>query len=466
MNSTDLLKALNLEAAPKETVKDHGATEVGSQKSASASVTALELDRWSLRRGKDVLQDSKRIQQLLEGDQEAEIITADFHAAAFDPDPKVVEKCVDEARHDFVKTLLETPEYHALHADTMLDPMASEIAAAAFATQYCELRKEREQNEGGGGGFPGTGTGNREIDSLRKVGKALKEAKEEVGDLRDMQAGLGMGPEGKSADPQTTASMFQRVRNSEFIRKVIEAAGRYRRFAQATQRRKVIHGHDDLVGIELDGDVGRLIASELACLNDPDLEMLAMKRIVERQAFCRQYQGVEPVAKGPVIVVVDESGSMRRRIHQAKAISLTMAWVAQHQNRWCGLIGYSGGTEGNVLALPPRRWNQEALLDWLEHFYGGGTTLDVPLKELPERYWEELGAPRGKTDVICITDGIVNVDSRMRDNFLAWKERENVKMISLVIGTEAGVMSQVSDKTYCINDLDLSEEGVQACLEI
>src|SRR5688572_10143074 len=99
-------------------------------------------------------------------------------------------------------------------------------------------------------------------------------------------------------DARAVAALFKRVRNDPALRRICALAGRYRRVAQSRQRRKVTHGLDDMVGVELDGDVGRLVPSELARLCLPELELDTLRRLVERQAMCRQYQACEPVGKG------------------------------------------------------------------------------------------------------------------------------------------------------------------------
>src|SRR5262245_47458300 len=80
------------------------------------SPTALDLDDWALRKGREVLAESERMQALNLTEHEA----ADFFAAAFLPDPRLLEGCEDRRRHEFISQLFETPEYNALHTATML----------------------------------------------------------------------------------------------------------------------------------------------------------------------------------------------------------------------------------------------------------------------------------------------------------------------------------------------------------
>ena len=110
--------------------------------------------------------------------------------------------------------------------------------------------------------------------------------------------------------------------------------------------------------------------------------------------------------------------------------------------------------------------NHDGLMDWLEHFYGGGTNLDVPLDMLPKQ-WEKMGTPKGKTDIICLTDAIVDVPANLRDSFLKFKEEEKVKMITLIIGGHGvGQMPQVSDRVHCVKSLSLEEEAVAEALGV
>lgn len=459
MTREELLSALNI--APEPAPGDDLAITEAQAAPVNLSPTALDLDDWSIRRGREVLTESELLQAIYPGDENqkaAELPVADFLGAAFEPEPKVVTACTDERRHRYMRQLLETPDYQALHSDTQLDDCASEIAAAHFAQQWVTLCQSAEpENE-----FQ------KDLQALRAASQAIQEARQDVGDLREAQTalGLGSGSPGLSLDAKGLTGMFKRVRGSRSLKRICELAGRYRRFAQAQQRKKCLHGQDDVVGVVLDGDPGRLLPHELAALDDPDLELDTMRRIVERQAMCREYRGLETKARGPICVVVDESGSMGGEpIYNAKAIALALAWVARHQGRWCCLVGFSGGEDGNFLVLPPGKWDLAKLMEWLEHFYGNGTDCNVPLVELPAR-WDELGAPKGKTDIIIITDAIVSVPDDVRQSFLTWKAAEKVKLYSLVLNSSAGDLAGVSDKVYLLDALSLEAEGVGDVLSV
>jgi len=470
MDPNELLKMLDLNgkpARPSDTSLPVTTVEPASVPAGEdTSPTALAIDEWGLRRGRDLVAENSRLEKC----GTDEFAAADFFTVAFDPNPTLLPGCVDPRRHQFLSQLLDTPEYHSLHTDTQLDDTSSEIAATHFAHQFAHLKKE-DTKEKPCGAAAGTSSGDgelaEEMAALRAVGKAIAEAGKEVEALKETTTALGIGKgERGSNDPRVIAELFKRVRGNLNLRKICELAGRFRRVAQSKQRQKVSHGLDDVVGVEPGGDIGRLLPSELMKLAVPELELDTLRRIVERQALCREHHSVEPVGKGPIIVVADESGSMEgSRVHTAKALALALAWIARQQRRWCGLIAYSGSSGERLLALPPGRWNETALCDWLSEFIGKGSDLDLPIEELPRMY-KQIGAPLGITDVIFITDARARIPHEMRERFVAWKQLCKARVISLVIDHSPGDLALVSDEVHSVRSLNPGDEAVGRVLSL
>jgi uncharacterized protein with von Willebrand factor type A (vWA) domain len=176
--------------------------------------------------------------------------------------------------------------------------------------------------------------------------------------------------------------------------------------------------------------------------------------------------GTEPVGRGPVIVCCDESGSMAgEKNHASKALALAMAWVARRQRRWCALCAYSGDSGERLLPLPPGRWDELAVLEWLSQFIGRGSTLDVPVRELPD-YYARLKAPGGKTDILFLTDAKFRLPADVRDRFLAWKVSVTARLITLVVGGEPGDLAAISDECHAVRSLDVAEDGVGRAVSI
>ena len=224
MNRDDLLKMLDLSGKEDAVPTDDELIPPEQVAKSDASVTALQLDEWALRRGRQLLEESDKLRGLALD----ELSMADFHAAAFEPDPVLHGACDDPRRLDFLTQLLETPDYKSLHTTTMLNDLASTIAATSFAEQYAQLKKE---------GRPETSVEVQEMATLRAVGKALTKAEEEVGEAKESMAAMGMGPGSPgSNDPKAIAEVYRRVRNDPTLRRICALAGKYRRVAQSRQR--------------------------------------------------------------------------------------------------------------------------------------------------------------------------------------------------------------------------------------
>lgn len=480
MDRNDLLNLLNLKkpteaprslanAAPKQTRKP-----LGTEKAALTppSPTAVVQDAWDAGRGVTL---SQRYSSLNTLPVEA---IADFHTMAFAPSPEVVESCADARRLEYVQTLLETPEYQALHSRTMLNAIASEAATVELSKGYLSLTERDKKDatktakeKAAGKGDPSKEAARQEAALVLAAGEAAEKAGDKVMEVQERMAALGMGGdgavEGTRLDADAVAATFQRIQNNAFLQDIFNRAGKMRRFAQGKQRQKCRHGYEDMVGVTLDDNVDHLIDEELVQLLDEDFGDDTLRRLVEKETLALDYRGEEKVGKGPVVCCVDESGSMTGdKIKDAKAFALTLAWMARHQNRYCVLVGYSGGTEGTVCVLKPGKWDENELLDWLTHFFSGGTDMDVPLDVLPNKIWPEIRVPRGKSDLIVVTDAVCHVPPAMRDNFNAWKTANKARVISLILNRRAGDLEAVSEEVHLVPRLGLGVGAVEGCLSL
>lgn len=476
MGRDDLLKMLGLGDSPTQPaapIDPLAASAAPKRGAPPTNPNAMATDEWTDRRGFD-LAAAAEIPNVSAAD------LADFHAAAFDCEPVLRDDCADRRKLDFLAQLMETPEYQALRTSTMLDEAASAVAAVAIGHQFSKAEHDAERDDrkrarrAADLGRPTTKAEaaaealRDEMWAVRAAGAALATAAAEVKVLVESGAACGMGPGGigHGLDPDRAARLFRRVRSSRVLSRIMELAGKFRLVARSRQRRKDVHGMDDMVGVTLDGEIARLVPAELARLVLPEAELDTLRRIVERQAMCRDHRSSEPTGKGPIIVAVDTSGSMQgSKIETAKALALSLAWIARHQHRWCGLITFSGDTGHSLLPLPPSGWDEENLLDWLVRFEGGGSYLDIPVREMPD-FYRRLGAPAGITDVVFVTDACVKLEDRDRDAFNTWKASVKARLITLVIGTEGGDLSSIADEVHSVPTLDPSGEEVGRVLSL
>ena len=447
MNNDEINKLLDLEGG---SLPSYGSES--TPKAQESSLTALKLDQWSLRKGNELLVESPRLRKL----NLSAACVSDLHAAAFLPNPELVESCSDPLRKQFVQELINTPRYQLLHEFTKLNTVAAEIAACSFAEQFNALAARVETSPK----LPESKS--LEIEIIFSASKAAKQATEGVEELESVTQAMGMGPgEPGSSDVNAIAATFKAVRSNPALLRICSLAGKFKQLAQGLHKARSKNGFDEVTGLMSGGDISRLIPSELMRLGIPELEIDFLRRFAERQCLCREFESEERVGLGPVVLVVDESGSMvGHRNESAKAIALTLAWIARRQGRWCGLVAFSGGSGHRVLSLPPERWNQVDLLNWLQSFLGCGSDQDVPVGEAP-MIFNELGAPAGRTDLIYITDAELRISQKKATEFTTWKASVKARLISLVLNTDPGHLTLISDEVHLINSLDPTEVGIK-----
>src|SRR3954453_3733074 len=150
MDRDELLRMLDLDGVepdlpPSDPAADPLAAPAaaGGMPPGATNPNALEVDEWGVRRGRDLLNEHDS----LEARGLDEHAMADFHAAAFDLDPRLMPNCADRLKHQFLAQLLETPEFRELHESTALNEASAALAAVRFAEHFAGLREERTTKE-------------------------------------------------------------------------------------------------------------------------------------------------------------------------------------------------------------------------------------------------------------------------------------------------------------------------------
>lgn len=175
-------------------------------------------------------------------------------------------------------------------------------------------------------------------------------------------------------------------------------------------------------GIERSGEISRMLPSEALLLGHPVLKLLWHARRAERALVTYQVEGVmlETVMveresqqeseqrrpsqeRGPIIAVIDTSGSMHGLPERvAKALVLEAARIAHAEKRPCYLYSYSGPGQIVERELDLSPAGLGGLLDFFSLTFGGGNdetgVMRRVLSRLREAQWK-------RADVIFVSDG-------------------------------------------------------------
>ena len=424
---------------------------------------ALVVDSWTEARAEELVDADWNLNEDGFTHRHSEREIADAFAASFEYAPKVDPGCVDVLRRRWYESLLKSQKFQELHISTCGDDFLAEIAAAQLSHQYGDyvagMTEEEQEEAAGEGSLSG------DLARHRSIEKAVKDASQQVQDANDVADAFGLGKgSGAALDKSAMAKLFVAAKSNETLRRIAELAGRYRRLAQSLQNSKPTHGMDDMVGIEFGSDLSRLTVGEMSNFMCPELHLDTLRRIVEGEAHCREYQSVAQENRGPIMVLVDESGSMDGDpIAEAKAMALSLAWLAKHQNRWCCLVGWSSVGEVRELVLPPGKQDQAAIIDWCGEMFEGGTY--PPVDRIHELFLK-TGAPEGKTDLIWITDGDCSLEAKHVEQFNEFRRQHSVRSFTLGIGGDPRGFYEISDEVKVVPSLTADCEVVEQILSI
>lgn len=204
-------------------------------------------------------------------------------------------------------------------------------------------------------------------------------------------------------------------------------------------------------GLTLSGDVSNALPSELAYLNDPDLENLFALKFAEKKLLSYAYENrvlktrelhkteevkvsvSEKEKKGPIILCVDTSGSMSGTPeHIAKALALSMSLTAIDENRKCFLISFSTDIEVKDLTETKKGNSLKELISFLRMSFYGGTdatpALEKSLEMLKQENW-------GNADVLMISDFCMGDFNATLTKKIDEQKAKKTKFYSLAIGT-------------------------------
>ena len=395
---------------------------------------------------------------------------SDFFNMQFSMTPETVSssdefECKDADKLGMIDAMLENPDFKRSREYTMLDQIASDIACEETSKQYTILviknKKEKDEQK-------------KEQNREQSANQAMKKVQKEVEEYTNTMSAIGAGKgDNGGVSAKRIKELYMKIRHNANLQKIFNLAGRFRMMARSLQRMKVTSGMDEMIGTTLGSEIPKLLPVELGSLASDHigLRAIACNRLVENNMFELEYEGYEPAAKGPIVVCVDESGSMNGpRIESAKAFCLAMGLIAQMQKRWIAFVSFSCGEHHlSKCCFPPDRWNQDELLQWLTHMYNGGTDCNIPLRRLPFEFWKEWekqGLQKGKTDIIYVSDGEIDVPQDVADKFNKWKKDENVKVHSIIIQSSSEGFNAVSDYLYNVDCIDVTDKSVQNVMSI
>lgn len=264
--------------------------------------------------------------------------------------------------------------------------------------------------------------------------------------------------------------LAQRIQASPKLQAIAELAGKKIAIAAKMQRSKVKEGRTEIIGVTTGNDLTRLLPCELVKLTQPALFPLFAKGYIERSLLQRELISCEPLARGPIIICLDSSGSMVGQAEiWSKAIALALLSIAVIQKRHCRILHFTGKVE-RIDDFAGEIPDTNRVIDCIEKFYNGLSTsftaaLTAALASIQQHEQTQ------KADVVLITDGVDTPAPRFIEQWQADRKKYEFSCYGILITD--GNLSNHESTISTINKLcdryveiaDLTEDSaVSDCL--
>jgi uncharacterized protein with von Willebrand factor type A (vWA) domain len=334
------------------------------------------------------------------------------------------------------------PAFRRLASECLGDPMGAGIAVETLMTALQPQMPKEEDTK------PPETVRRTLGGACDRASKAVEEMHDAVEGMADMGlvAGKGSGTGGQLSAGAVRA-LAGRLRADPRLKQIAMLAGRFKRIAASKRRQRVKHGADEIADVELGADLGRLLPSELVRLAHPGLRLLLLKNLLERQVMQYQLVGQEPLGKGPLVVLLDKSGSMDgARDIWATALSLALLDQAQRERRTFALLAFDYRVKFEAVIRPGESLPEEALFTGCS----GGTEISNAVARGLEIIAGDPGVMK-KADVVLVTDG--GSDAGMAPKLREKAQALSVTILGLGIGVEREWLVPWCDEIAAVTDL-------------
>ena len=295
------------------------------------------------------------------------------------------------------------------------------------------------------------------------MNKAMNEAKEQHKNMDQVMEGLGAGtgdPDYKKMPISDKFKLADAMKKSRKFKEIADWAGRFKAIARSKQKIK----HKETVlksGIVQGNDPERILPSEIANLAVPHAKLDFLKRFAEGQTMQFDKKGKENLGKGPIVLCLDESGSMSDMETESKGYVLAMMAIAKKQKRDFALVRFS--TDCKTTIYKKGKITTDEMIRFADRFMNGGTTFYRPLRE-SMRLFESQKFKNG--DLIFVTDGSAQLDHQFIETIKKKKEKIQFKVMAILIGNQTTTKSISTFSDEIIESDRFLDEGVEKTFTI
>jgi uncharacterized protein with von Willebrand factor type A (vWA) domain len=297
---------------------------------------------------------------------------------------------------------------------------------------------------------------------------AVQKANAQMDDIDQALAACGWGAgdagPGRESAGAVKEYVASQLAQTERLNEIFDLAGRLKDVMRQAQASKVRQGAGELTDVESGDAVARLLPSELILMRHKLARYLLARKLHEKSALQYRLEDRERKGKGPVVVCIDDSGSMSgSRDTWAKAVALALLELARKQKRDFCFCTFSTRLTFKFAEKAKAKTPPQDLITALLHHSGGGTKFDPPLDWALHRIAKADNMK--EADVIFISDGDCRAADASRHKAKA--KDLGARILGIAVGPSAvgatgeGTMQDFCDQVYPVTELRLDREDAE-----
>ena len=291
--------------------------------------------------------------------------------------------------------------------------------------------------------------------NTHKLSLTIEQAMQETNEVKDSIKSLLGGTRAGSGEAELRKvplrdqiSLAEKIASTNQMREIADWAGRFKQIARKKQ--KIKHSESlEKSGVTFGNNIEKLLPMELVLYTHPITRIDFLRRFAEGQIMQYEQKGKEILGKGPIVLCLDQSGSMYNLDTQSKGFTLALMSIARRQRRDFCLIVFSTRTQTFKYAKGKTKTSD--IFNLAQTFLGGGTDFTLPLHEAVKIINESRFK---QADIVFVTDGEHELEESFLEVFNKKKSEKDFKVLSLVIGNNANTVVRFSDKVVHVTDFD------------
>lgn len=353
------------------------------------------------------------------------------------------------------------------HLDTLIDRPAGQPRGEAVAAMVAAFRAEWDTLGADLSDLLGLLQDLGELGELEWDGLAGQLRRRELHEARDLMALMR-----RQAELATLIARLGRQRPSSAPPQAPPQAESSRRRRGAAVDTRLHGAPGEITGVRPGRELARMLPSEAAQFGHPLLHRLWRARLAEsrlmvwdeaavwpeaRPGAPLQWVGTAPqaapppVERGPMLVCIDTSGSMRGAPERvAKAVVLEAARVARREGRGCHVLAFGGAGEvvEHRLAFDAR--GLDALLDFIGQSFDGGTDLARPIATAVQRVQAEGWQ---QADLLVVSDGEFGCTAATLETLDQARATLGLRVCGLLVGDRETLgLLELCDELHWVRD--------------